>query len=64
VLDLDGNLITPPIACGLLDGTLRAWLIDQKQIVERVIPIERLRAARRLSLINSVRKWMDARLID
>jgi para-aminobenzoate synthetase/4-amino-4-deoxychorismate lyase len=64
VIDQDGTLITPPIACGLLDGTLRAWLIDQKQIVERVIPIERLRAARRLSLINSVRKWMDARLID
>jgi para-aminobenzoate synthetase / 4-amino-4-deoxychorismate lyase len=64
VIDLNGELITPPIECGLLGGTLRGWLIDQGQIVERVITIEMLRAAHRLHLINSVRKWMDAVLID
>jgi para-aminobenzoate synthetase / 4-amino-4-deoxychorismate lyase len=63
VIDLNGELLTPPVECGLLGGTFRGWLIDQGQIVERVISIEMLRAARRAYLINSVRKWMDARLI-
>jgi para-aminobenzoate synthetase/4-amino-4-deoxychorismate lyase len=63
VIELDDELITPPIACGLLGGTLRAALVDQQQIVERVIPLEVLRSARRLYLINSVRRWMETRLI-
>jgi branched-subunit amino acid aminotransferase/4-amino-4-deoxychorismate lyase len=39
-------------------------VIDQGQLVERAISIAMLRSARRLYLINSVRKWMDAILID
>jgi para-aminobenzoate synthetase / 4-amino-4-deoxychorismate lyase len=64
VIDLEGALVTPPIACGLLGGTYRGWLLAQGQLAERVITIEMLRAARRTCLINSVRKWLDARLID
>jgi para-aminobenzoate synthetase/4-amino-4-deoxychorismate lyase len=69
VIDFEGELITPPIACGLLGGTLRAELLAQGQIVERVISIETLRhavarTAPRVWLINSVRKWMDVALID
>ena len=64
VIDLDGELITPPLACGLLGGTFRSWLIDQGRIVECVISIGMLRSARRLYLINSVRQWMDAVIID
>jgi para-aminobenzoate synthetase/4-amino-4-deoxychorismate lyase len=62
VIDLDGALITPPIECGVLGGTFRAWLLDQGQLAERVITIEMLRSARRICLINSVRKWMKADL--
>ena len=64
VMDLNGELVTPPVECGLLGGTFRASLIDQGQIVERVIPIELVRSARRIYLINSVRRWMDAGLIE
>jgi branched-subunit amino acid aminotransferase/4-amino-4-deoxychorismate lyase len=64
VVDLNGELITPPIACGLLGGTFRSELLAQGKIVERVIPIAMLRRAARLWLINSVRKWMMAELID
>ena len=64
VIDLDGELLTPPIDCGLLDGTLRAELLAQGKIVERVMTIELLRQAARVWLINSVRKWMDVVLID
>jgi para-aminobenzoate synthetase/4-amino-4-deoxychorismate lyase len=63
VIDLDGQLFTPPVECGLLAGTLRGELLAQAQLVERVISREMLQAADRLYLINSVRKWMDARLI-
>jgi para-aminobenzoate synthetase / 4-amino-4-deoxychorismate lyase len=63
VIDLNGELITPPIDCGLLGGTFRAELLAQGQIVERVITIEMLRAARRMWLINSVRKWMDVQIL-
>jgi para-aminobenzoate synthetase/4-amino-4-deoxychorismate lyase len=64
VIDVKGELITPPIECGLLGGTFRSELLAQGQIVERVITIDRLRTAQRLWLINSVRKWMDVVLID
>jgi para-aminobenzoate synthetase/4-amino-4-deoxychorismate lyase len=64
VIDVEGALVTPPIDCGLLGGTFRGWLLAQGQIAERVITIELLRSARRVYLINSVRKWLEARLID
>ncbi len=64
VIDLGGALVTPPVECGLLGGTFCDWLLAQGQITEHVITIEMLRAARRIHLINSVRKWLDARLID
>jgi para-aminobenzoate synthetase/4-amino-4-deoxychorismate lyase len=62
-IELNGELITPPIEGGLLGGTFRGWLIDQGQIAERVISIEMLRSARRIYLINSVRKWMDVQIL-
>jgi para-aminobenzoate synthetase / 4-amino-4-deoxychorismate lyase len=64
VIDLNGELITPPIASGLLGGTFCGELLEQGQIAERVITIEMLRTARRRWLLNSVRKWMDALLLD
>ncbi len=64
VIELDGALITPPVTSGLLGGTLRGWLIAHGQIAERVISIELLRKAGRFFLINSVRQWMTAHLIE
>ena len=63
VIDLNGELITPPLACGLLGGTFRSELLAQGQIVERVITIALLQSARRLYLINSVRKWLAAQIL-
>jgi para-aminobenzoate synthetase/4-amino-4-deoxychorismate lyase len=62
VIDLDGTLVTPPVECGLLPGVFRGLLIDEGTIVERVISRAELRAARRIYLINSVRKWMECAL--
>ena len=54
-VEIGGRLCTPPVACGLLAGTLRAALLAQGRIVERVIGIRELRTNARLILFNSVR---------
>jgi para-aminobenzoate synthetase/4-amino-4-deoxychorismate lyase len=55
VLELDGRLVTPALACGLLPGVLRQQLLDEGTVVERVIRIEDLERCKRLSMINSLR---------
>ena len=62
IVEIDGELVTPPVACGLLPGTYRAWLLEQGKIKEKVIRLEDLSRVSRLYLINSVRKQRLARL--
>jgi len=57
VMEKAGCLLTPPVACGLLPGTLRQELLNAGVLVEETIRREELLAARRLWLINSVRGW-------
>jgi para-aminobenzoate synthetase/4-amino-4-deoxychorismate lyase len=54
VVDIDGAYITPPIASGLLAGTLRAELIERRELEERIVTVDDLRHADRIWLINSV----------
>ncbi len=61
--DLKGKW-TPPRNCGLLSGTFRDELIASGTLQERVIDKEELLQCRSLSLINSVRKWMPAVLVE
>jgi len=56
VVSIDEALYTPPLKCGLLPGTFRAWLLDQGEIRERVIAKGDLEKGRAVYLINSVRK--------
>ncbi len=63
VVELDGQKLTPPIACGLLPGVMRRHLLERGEIVERVITVEDLKRAERIWLINSVRKWIPAILV-
>lgn len=60
VVRLDGRLFTPPVACGLLAGTFRAWLLDQNQVQERVIKVTELVKCDRIYVVNSIRKWREA----
>ncbi len=64
VLDLDGRLVTPPVSSGLLAGTFRQHLLEQGQIHESVVTLADLQRCKHLFLINSVRGWRSARLID
>jgi para-aminobenzoate synthetase/4-amino-4-deoxychorismate lyase len=57
VVELDGDLLTPPIACGLLNGTFRAHLLETGQVTERPIPISTLAHCTRIFRVNSIRKW-------
>lgn len=56
VVELDGELCTPPIQCGLLPGTYRASLLEQGKVKERVISIDDLATSPHVYLVNSVRK--------
>jgi para-aminobenzoate synthetase/4-amino-4-deoxychorismate lyase len=62
VVEIDGDLFTPPVSCGLLPGTFRQWLLDEKRIRERVILTEELSRAGKVFLINSVRKMREIEL--
>ena len=55
VVAIDGELVTPPVASGLLPGTLRAHLLDEKRIREEVITVQQLADAQECYLLNSVR---------
>ncbi len=61
-IERDGKLFTPPVACGLLDGTFRRSLFDDpdKQIEERALKPEDLETAERVFLGNSVRGLVRA----
>lgn len=59
VAEVNGELITPPVRCGLLSGTYRRWLLEQGTVKERVIRIEMLSGCRKVFLCNSVRKMRE-----
>ena len=63
VVEINGELVTPPVKCGLLTGTYRRHLLESKTILERIVTVNELKKADRLFTINSVRHWMDAELI-
>jgi len=56
----NGRLVTPPVRCGLLNGTYRAELLDRGEISEETVSLSALKQAEKIFLINSVRKWREA----
>jgi len=63
VIEMDGKLYTPPISCGLLPGTFRAYLLETGQATERVIRIEELKDCTKVFRVNSLRKWQAVNLL-
>ena len=64
VADIAGKLVTPPVHCGLLPGTMRADLLERGLIGEMVIKREDISMANGLYMINSVRKWVPVKLLS
>ncbi len=60
VLQRAGQWVTPPVACGLLGGTLRAQLIAEGILAESIITVAEAQGQDQLWLINSVRGWRMA----
>jgi para-aminobenzoate synthetase/4-amino-4-deoxychorismate lyase len=63
VLKLNGALVTPQLTCGLLPGVLRAELIEEGTVTERILYPDELNRADEIWLINSVRGWRRAIII-
>jgi para-aminobenzoate synthetase / 4-amino-4-deoxychorismate lyase len=63
VVEIDGALVTPPVASGLLPGVFREEMLATGDIRERAVTREELGRAAALWLINSVRKWRQAKLV-
>jgi len=64
VIKLGGVLLTPPLNSGLLPGVLREELLANGDISEKVLYPEQLLQAEELWLINSVRGWRRAQLVQ
>lgn len=63
VLEIDGNLWTPPVECGLLAGTFREMLLNKGEIREKLLTVDDLTKSKKVWFINSVRKWLEVELI-
>jgi para-aminobenzoate synthetase/4-amino-4-deoxychorismate lyase len=63
VVEIDGELLTPPIECGLLPGTLRAHLLAERRVREEILPITRIGPATRCWLANSVRGFQPVAVV-
>lgn len=61
VMEIGGQLFTPPVICGLLPGTFRQQLLDEGAITENVIHRSDLDKASAIWMINSLRGWVPLR---
>ncbi|WKZ37999.1 MAG: aminodeoxychorismate synthase component I [Anaerolineales bacterium] len=62
VVEMDGELLTPPISCGLLAGTFRSHLLGANQVKEHILHADELQKCTKIYLINSVRKWVGVNI--
>lgn len=63
VLEIGGRLLTPHASSGLLPGTFRAHLLEQGSIAEAELALDDVGRSERIFMINSVRRWCEAKLI-
>lgn len=59
-----GRHYTPPVSCGLLPGVLRETLLKAGTLEERILRIEDLVKVEAIYLINDLRGWRRAKILD
>jgi para-aminobenzoate synthetase/4-amino-4-deoxychorismate lyase len=64
VVEVGGKRLTPPVKCGLLAGVFRAHLLETGQVEEGLVTVDDLRRASRIFMVNSVRQWVPAVLVE
>jgi para-aminobenzoate synthetase/4-amino-4-deoxychorismate lyase len=62
-LRIGGEMVTPPVRCGLLPGVQRAAMLEAGALRERPITLAEALQAGRLTLMNSVRGLWEVRLL-
>ena len=62
VLEFDGRRLTPPLSSGLLPGVFRAHLLQRGEVQEQVLPVDQLKTASAIFMVNSVRRWCELQL--
>ena len=60
---LDGRWLTPALSCGLLPGVGRAVALEQGRVEEAVLRLADLPRVQGWAFINSLRGWLEARLV-
>ena len=60
IVKIGDELFTPPVACGLLPGTMRAHLLEQGLVKERVVYKGELGMCEHIYVVNSVRGMREA----
>lgn len=64
VLLKEGVLLTPPLCCGALNGTMRSAMIEKGELIERVLLESDFRDAEKVFMINSVRGIVECRRLE
>ncbi len=63
VVEIGGQRLTPPVACGLLPGVERARALAEGRAHEGVVRLSDLHPGQRLWLVSSLRGSREARLV-
>lgn len=63
IVRLDGQLYTPPVACGLLAGIARQQAIQSGEVAERLLTSADLSRAQDIWHVNSLRGWRTVTLV-
>jgi len=58
---IDGHWYTPPLACGVLPGIMRAQLLESGQVGERIMTVRELTTPGAWRVSNAVHGWLDVR---
>ena len=62
ILELGGELVTPPLDAGVLDGVMRRKLLEEERVYERRLGIQDLERASRIFVSNALRGMVEVRL--
>ena len=63
-LEIGGELLTPPVHCGLLAGTFRQQLLNEGKARQAILTRLDLAMASRIFVANSVRGMLEAVLVE
>ncbi len=63
-LEIEGEMLTPPVECGLLAGTYRRYMLENGQAKEAIVTKSDLVKASQIYVANSVRGLQEAGWVE